>query len=244
MKVLIVDDEPLARARLNRLLDLMPEWQAVGEAANGRDALIQVETLQPDVVLMDIRMPGIDGLEAARHIANYDNPPSVIFTTAYGDHALEAFDAQALGYLLKPVQREKLQEALSRAQQVTRTQLAAINEETPFGASRTHIASKQRGGMQLVPVKDVLYFQADQKYVTVRYIGGEMIVEDSLKSLETEFSEEFLRVHRKTLVSKRHLSGLLRDAEGRFLVTLNGCDETPEISRRHVTELKALLANM
>lgn len=244
MKVLIVDDEPLARARISRLLELMPDWQVVGEAANGHEALMQVEELQPDVVLMDIRMPGIDGLEAARHIANYDSPPSVIFTTAYGDHALEAFDAQALGYILKPVQKEKLEEALSRAQQVTRSQLAAINDETSFGAARTHIASKQRGGMQLIPLKDVLFFQADQKYVTVRHVNGEVIIEDSLKSLEEEFGEQFTRIHRKTLVAKRHLKGVARDTEGRFLVMLNGCDEQPEVSRRHVSEIKALLSSM
>lgn len=244
MNIVVVDDEPLARARLNRLVEQTPGWSVIGEAANGREALEQVDRLQPDVILLDIRMPGIDGLEAARHLATYENPPAIIFTTAYGDHALEAFDAHALAYLLKPVQKEKLDEALSRAKQVSRAQLTAVTNESGLGAARTHIAAKQRGGMHLVPIEDILFFQADQKYVTVRHKEGEVLIEDSLKALEEEFGDLFLRIHRKTLVARRHVRGINRTPTGQFQIILKDCDETPEISRRHVSEIKAALTTL
>lgn len=244
MNIVVVDDEPLARARLNRLVEQIPEWTVVGEGANGREALEQVERFSPDVILLDIRMPGIDGLEAARHLSNYDSPPAIIFTTAYGDHALEAFDAHALAYLLKPIQKEKLEEALGRAKQVSQAQLSAVNDESGLGAARTHIAAKQRGGMHLVSVDDILYFQADQKYVTVRHTEGEVLIEDSLKALEEEFGDLFLRIHRKTLVSRKHVRGINRTPTGQFQIVLKECEETPEISRRHVSEIKSALTHI
>lgn len=244
MRILVVDDEPLARARILRLVESMADAEVVAEAANGREAIQQAEHFEPDVVLIDIRMPGIDGLEAARHLNTMDKPPAVIFVTAYGDYALDAFDAHAMGYLLKPVQREKLEEALGRARQVTQAQLRAVNSETSFGSARTHISAKHRGGMMLVPVKDILYFQADQKYVTVKHTDGEVLIEDSLKSLEEEFGEIFIRIHRKTLVARRHIAGLARGNGGQFHVVLKDNDEQPEISRRHVTDVKQALNNL
>lgn len=244
MRILVVDDEPLARARILRLVDTMPDAEVVAEAANGREAIQQVEHYEPDVVLMDIRMPGIDGLEAARHLNSMNKPPAVIFVTAYGDYALEAFDAQAMGYLLKPVQREKLEEALSRARQVTQGQLSAISSETSFGASRTHISTKHRGGMMLIPVREILYFQADQKYVTVKYTDGEVLIEDSLKSLEDEFGESFIRIHRKTLVARRHITGIARGNAGQFHVILKDHPDQPEISRRHVSDVKQAITSI
>lgn len=244
MRILVVDDEPLARARILRLVDTMQDAEVVAEAANGREAIEQVEHFEPDVVLMDIRMPGIDGLEAARHLNTMDSPPAVIFVTAYGDYALEAFDAHALGYLLKPVQREKLEEALGRARQVSQAQLSALNSESNFGAARTHISAKHRGGMMLVPVREILYFQADQKYVTVKHSDGEVLIEDSLKSLEDEFGEMFIRVHRKTLVARRHISGLARGNTGQFHVVLKNHEDQPEISRRHVTDVKQAITSL
>lgn len=238
MRILVVDDEPLARSRILRLVENIADAEVVAEAANGREAIEQVEHFAPDVVLMDIRMPGIDGLEATHHLNSLNSPPAVIFVTAYGDYALDAFDAHALGYLLKPVQREKLEVALGRASQVSQTQLAAVNSDSNFGAARTHISAKHRGGMMLIPVRDILYFQADQKYVTVKHQDGEVLIEDSLKSLECEFGDLFIRIHRKTLVARRHISGLARGNTGQFHVVLRNSSEQPEISRRHVTDVK------
>lgn len=244
MRILVVDDEPLARARILRLIEHIADADVIGEAANGREAIEQVERFGPDVVLMDIRMPGIDGLEATHHINTLNNPPAVIFVTAYGDYALDAFDAHALGYLLKPVQREKLEVALGRASQVSHSQLAAVNSDSNFGAARTHISAKHRGGMMLIPVRDILYFQADQKYVTVKYTDGEVLIEDSLKSLESEFGDLFIRIHRKTLVARRHISGLARGNTGQFHVVLRNSDDQPEISRRHVTDVKQAITSL
>lgn len=244
MNILIVDDEAPARARLRRLLEDYPQARVVGEAGNGEEALNRVGELQPDVVLLDIRMPGMDGLEAARHLAQLEKPPAVIFTTAFSDYALEAFDAQAVDYLLKPVRKERLEAALQRARQVTPTQITAVNEQAEIGSVRTHISARHRGGLLLVPIDDVLFFHADQKYVTVYHTGGEVLIEDSLKSLETEFGDQVLRIHRNALVMKRALVGMERSLRGQFHVILKDSEERPEISRRHVSTVKRALQNL
>lgn len=238
MKVLVVDDEALARERLVRLLNDLPEVEPVGEAANGRETLEQVAALQPDVVLLDIRMPEMDGLEAARHLAALPYPPAVIFTTAYSDHALEAFETSAVGYLLKPIRADKLAAALDKAQRLTRAQ---VQELEPEQATRNQICIRQRGKLELVPVSDIRYFQADNKYVTVRASGGDFLIEESLKSLEDEFAETFVRIHRNALVARRFIRGVEKDDEGQCRVILQGVDERLEISRRHVAGVKALL---
>ena len=174
MRILIVDDEQLARDRLARMIDGFAQHEVVGEAGNGVEAVQVASSMQPEVVLMDIRMPGMDGLEAARHIVEIEEPPAVIFCTAYEEHAVEAFDLQAVGYLLKPVRKENLETALGKAQRVNKAQLAALAEEQP--PRRTHISARTRNGIELIPVDDVRYFQADQKYVTVRH--GDVIHAD------------------------------------------------------------------
>ncbi len=242
MRVLIVDDEALARDRLRSLLETLPDCEVVGEAAGGREALELAQRLQPDVVLLDIRMPGMDGLEAARHLGTLERPPAIVFATAYGDYALEAFDAQAVDYVLKPVRRERLERALAQARRLTQAQVAEL-EAAHGGAprARTHICARLRGNLQLVPVAEVYYFQADQKYVTVRHRGGEVLIEESLKSLEREFGERFVRVHRNALVAAAYLAGMERTPEGRCYVRLKGIEDRIEVSRRHVPGLRRRL---
>lgn len=243
MRVLIVDDEGPARSRLRRLLEGMPEHEVVGEAANGRDALLASEAYKAQVVLMDIRMPGLDGIEAARHLAELEEPPAIIFTTAFDEYALAAFDAQAVGYLLKPVRAEKLAQALSRAARPTRPQLAALqaSQDSPEFSRRSHICARVRDRLKLIPVEEILFFRADQKYVNVRHLEGEVLIDESLKSLETEFSPDvFMRVHRNALVSVAHLEGL-RNTEDGYSIVLRNCAEELPISRRHAAPLRKML---
>jgi two-component system response regulator AlgR len=240
MRVLIVDDEPPARARLAHMLSSMPEFEAVGEAANGMEAVQLVQTQRPAVVLMDIRMPGMDGLEASRHLAQMDEPPAIIFTTAYSEHALEAFDTHAVSYLVKPIRQERLEQALNKARKLTQAQLATLAMETgPQG--RSHICARIRGNLELISVDDVLYFQADQKYITVRHRNGEVLIEDALKNLETEFSERFIRIHRNALANIGHISGMEKSRDARFLMVFKGINDRLEISRRHVAEVRKFL---
>jgi len=240
MKVLVVDDEALARSRLISMLqDIGSEYEIVGEAENGADAIEQVTALQPDIILLDINMPGMNGLEVALHISKHENSPAIIFTTAYDEHALAAFEAQAIAYLLKPIQSEQLQQSLQKARQLHHGQLHDLHSETDN--KRTHISVKQRGDLQLIPVNDVRYFRADQKYIEMRHSGGVSLIDESLKSLEEEFSEIFIRIHRNALIAVDSISGIERDSLGRSYVMLSGCDEKLDVSRRHVTALRRLL---
>ncbi len=183
-------------------------------------------------------MPGMDGLEAARHLLALEQPPAIIFTTAYSDHALEAFEMHAVDYLLKPVRRERLVEALANARRLTRVQAAALQQAGEHGIARSRICVRVRGSLQLIPIEEIRYFQADQKYVTVATPEGQMLIEETLKSLEDEFQEQFIRVHRNALVAVCYLCGLEKDAGGRFRVQLDGIDERLEVSRRHVAEVR------
>jgi two-component system response regulator AlgR len=238
MKILIVDDEQPARERLQRLIEGLNDYVVVGTADNGREALLQYERLLPDIILLDIRMPVMDGLETARHLMTNPAPPAVIFTTAYSDHALAAFDAHAVDYLLKPVRPERLQEALQTARRSTRAQLATALEQQP--AARTHICVRHRGNLELIPVEDIYYFRAEDKYVTLRHRSGEALIEDSLVKLEQEFGDRFLRVHRNALVAVQQVCGL-KKLSGGFAVMLKGTDHTLDISRRHLALLRRLL---
>jgi len=234
LRVLVVDDEPLARERLSHLVEELPAVELAGVAASGEEALLLAGRLRPEVVLLDIRMPGMDGLETAHHLARMPEPPAVIFTTAFDQHALAAFDAQAAGYLLKPVRQDKLQEALERARRPTRAQLARIAEGT--GEARTRIAVRARDELRLIPVEDIVCFIAEQKYTTLRHLAGEELIEESLRSLEEEFAERFVRVHRNSLVAVAHIEGIERDDDGHQSVRLRGGAMLP-VSRRLATEV-------
>ncbi len=244
MRVLVVDDEAPARERLLRMLEPLDSYTVCGEAATGQAALALAEERQPDIMLMDIRMPGMDGMEAARHLLALEQPPAVIFTTAYSDHALEAFEMHAVDYLLKPVRRERLAEALANARRLTRVQAAALGQAGEHGNARTRICARVRGSLQLIPVEEIRYFQADQKYVTVATAEGQVLIEETLKSLEDEFREQFIRVHRNALVAVRFLRGLGKDDGGHFRVRLAGVEEQLEISRRHVADVRQCIKSL
>ncbi len=236
LRALIVDDEPPARERLRRLLHEIDDVTVAGEAANGREALALCAALEPDVVLLDIRMPGMDGIEAARHLNALEEPPAVIFTTAHDEHALEAFETQAVGYLLKPVRLEKLARAIRHAARVAGPQLQRLAEQSQLGRRRSQICARLGEQLRLIPLEDVHYFSAGQKYVTVRHRGGTDLIDESLRALAEEFAPDFVRIHRNSLVAVRHVSAVERDAEGHYLVRFKECDETLPVSRRHAAE--------
>jgi two-component system response regulator AlgR len=217
-------------------------YAVVGEASNGLAALEQAQGLEPEVVLLDIRMPGMDGLETARHLAELTEPPAVIFCTAYEEHALQAFDLQAVGYLLKPVRSGNLAAALAKAQRVNKAQLLALGEQE--SQRRTHISARTRRGIELIAVEDIRYFQADQKYVTVRYKGGEVIIDEPLRDLEEEFGERFVRIHRNALIAAEHIEGLERSASGQVEIRLRDIDGTLTVSRRHLAGVRRIMKQL
>jgi two-component system response regulator AlgR len=236
LRALIVDDEAPARDRLRRLLEEIGDVTVVGEAATGEEALQRCAALDPDVVLLDVRMPGMDGIEAARHLGVLDEPPAVIFTTAYDEYALAAFEHEAVGYLLKPVRREKLARAMRHAARVAGPQLARLAEQSQLGRRRAQICARLGEQLKLVPVADVLYFAADQKYVTMRHHSGRELIDESLRALEQEFAPDFIRIHRNSLVARQHISAVERSAEGQLAVRLKDCDEVLPVSRRQAAE--------
>lgn len=243
MKILIVDDEKPARDRLSRMVNSLPDYQVVAEASDGSQALEQAQSSGPDVVLMDIRMPGMDGIQAARHLSELEQPPAVIFTTAFADHALEAFQTHAVDYLLKPVRKERLLKALEASIKPNRAQISQQNEALAEIEVRKHICARVRGNLVLVPVENIYYFQADQKYVTVRHTEGEVLIEDALKSLEKEFGNRFYRIHRNALVSLAHVGGM-QSGHDNNEVTFQDIDAVLEISRRHLPGIRKIIKNL
>ena len=246
MKVLIVDDEPLARERLARMILIQGGMNIIGQAGNGQEAIRLAEEHRPDVVLMDVRMPGMDGLAAAHHIAELNPPPAVVFCTAYGDYAVEAFSSQATGYLLKPVKQADLEQALLQTRRVNKAQITELQQHPAvLAGGRSHIAAKNRRGVDLISVGEVRLFQADHKYVTA-YCGEgvEALLDETLKDLEQEFDGRFVRVHRNALVSIGHISGLVKDSDGQNFIRLNGLDITPQVSRRHATIVRKLIETL
>jgi len=238
LRVLIVDDEPPARELLRFILAETAGCEIAGEAENGQRALQLCASLQPDIVLLDVRMPGIDGLEVARHLAVLETPPAVIFVTAFDEYALKAFESEAIAYLLKPIRAEKLRAALAKAGRLTRPQLQQVASAARENPRRSHIGVRGRDGLKLIPIDEVLCFVADQKYTTVRHQQGEDLIDDSLKILEEEFAASFVRIHRNTLVNTRYLERIARDASGQHFVHLRGLPEALEVSRRMAGDLK------
>lgn len=228
MRVLIVDDEPLARERLRKLLAEIPGHTVIAEAGNGREALEQADAQRPDVILLDIAMPAMDGMEVARHLAETSPAPAVVFCTAYDDRALEAFDAAAVDYLVKPVRRERLAKALDRVGRLG----AAPPLPEPAGRPRSHLCARLRGSLRLIPVEDIHYLQAEEKYVVVHHARGEDLIEDSLKTLEGEFGGRFLRIHRNCLIARDQLAEVRRGADGHVQAVLRAGGVVLEVSRR------------
>lgn len=247
LKILLVDDEPLARDRLRVLLgDLAVQrpTEVVGEAANGLEALAVMRQQGVDVVLADIRMPGMDGIELASHLGRLEKPPAVIFTTAYDNYAVQAFDLNAIDYLLKPVRAQRLLAALQKVPgpPLEREVLAGIGQGVR-GGGRSHLSCHERGRLLLVPVSEVLYFRADLKYVTARTVEREYLLDDSLTQLESEFGALFLRLHRAVLVMPAALAGFEKaaddDAEAYGWALLRGVPEKLPVSRRQWAAAKA-----
>jgi two-component system response regulator AlgR len=241
MRILIVDDEPLARRRLVSQIADLAIGEVVGEADDGLAALAAVEQCAPEVVLLDVRMPGMDGLEVARHLRNLRTPPIVIFTTAYDEHALAAFESHALDYLLKPVRSERLRDALQRAETL-RVGREVLAEQAPAsGARRRHVSAVVGGALRLMPIAEILYFQADQGYVSAVSPHSQLLLEDSLRALEDEFAEDFVRIHRNALVAPAHVRGLERDADGNVSVVFEGRPEKLLVSRRLMAQVRKRL---
>jgi two-component system response regulator AlgR len=258
LRILVVDDEPPARARMAQLLrDCAPRiaLEVVGEAGGGLAAIALAAECSPDVVLLDISMPDMNGIEVARHLAQGASPPAVIFVTAYDEHALRAFEVQAIDYLLKPVRAERLLAALERAARAlpraARPEaLAALAQG--MGAARTHLTVSERGRLVLVPVADIVYLRAELKYVTIRTAEREHLTEEPLTGLETEFGERFVRIHRNSLVARSAITGFERVrprpggeeeggvGEGHWEVLLRGIPERLAVSRRQWAAVRAV----
>lgn len=244
MRVVIADDEPLARERLRALLALRPDVEVVAEAVDGQHALHACAEHRPDLVLLDIAMPGIDGLEAARHLAAFEPRPAVVFCTAYDAHALSAFDAEAIDYLVKPVRPERLDAALERVRTFAAGRERHDGGETAPGQIRSHLCARLRGSLRLIPIDDVHYLHAEEKYVIVHHARGEDLIEESLKSLEDEFGERFVRIHRNCLVARHEIVELKRNAEGHVQAVLRHGKQPLEVSRRCVASLRETLKHL
>lgn len=237
LTVVVVDDEPLARERLRSLLADQPGVQVLAEAGDGLAALQACAEHRPDLVLLDISMPGVDGLEAARHLAAFEPRPAVVFCTAYDTHALSAFEAAAIDYLMKPVRAERLAAALERARTFVAGRATA---PAPPSSSqpRTHLCARLRGSLRLIPLDEVHYLQAEEKYVVVHHARGQDLIEESLRSLEEEFASRFVRIHRNCLVARHELMELRRVEDGRVQAVLRHAAVPLEVSRRCVPALR------
>ena len=237
LRVLIVDDEAPSRRRLRELLDdcagAMP-LAIVGEAANGREAMEILHAVTSDLVLTDIHMPAMDGLELARHLLKLQQPPVVIFTTAFHEHAVQAFDVNAVDYLMKPVRMQRLLAALQKVPRLKPITAAKL-DELP-GSSRRFLSVTERSRVVLVPIDDIIYLKAELKYITIRTGQREYLLEESLTKLEEEFGSRFVRVHRNCLVAREAIRGFERcvgdEGDAHWEVVLNGVSETLPVSRR------------
>jgi two-component system response regulator AlgR len=245
LRVVVTDDEAPARSRIRDLLqDCAGSFpiELAGEAASGRELLELLEQVEADVVLLDIRMPEMDGLEVARHLLKLPEPPSVIFTTAFDDYALKAFELHAVDYLLKPIRLRRLHDALTRVRAITPLRLDVLQKIAP--QPRSHFSIQERGKILLIPVADVLFLRAELKYVTARTAGRDYLLEESLSRLEQEFAEQFVRIHRSCLAAKAHITGFEKDADaagdGHWVVLLDGCPDRLPVSRRQQHVIKAL----
>jgi two-component system response regulator AlgR len=234
MKILIADDEPLARQRLKRLLtDIDENFIIFADASNGLDALNHCISKKPDLVLLDIRMPKMDGLQAAAEIRKANLDTAIVFITAYDKYALAAFDAHAIDYLLKPVKKQRLELMLEKATKLTPS-LDQIAVTDSLGTlPRTHLCSHSHLGVEIVNVPDILCFKADNKYVSAITETSSVLLEESLKTLEVEFADQFLRTHRNSLVNVNAVKLLNKNSSGQLRITLNGLKEPINVSRRH-----------
>ncbi|MCP4301051.1 MAG: response regulator transcription factor [Gammaproteobacteria bacterium] len=245
MKVLIVDDEKPARDRLRQILQDEEGYEVVAEAANGNDAVSLAAKHEPDIVLLDIRMPGLDGIETAHHLNALERTPAVVFTTAYDEYAIDAFEARAIGYVLKPVRRSRLAAALEQASKLAGKVLREVASQANMDTQRRHVCARVKGELKLIPVSDIRCFVADQKYVRVDHEHGHDLIDDSLKSLADEFGRQFVRIHRGALVAANRIERIEKTASGKSHVVLRDDSHVDDkeliISRRHVAEVRRRL---
>jgi len=246
LRVFVVDDETPARNRLKELLVDCSEQlplEIVGEAGSGREALDKLSEVSVDVVLVDIRMPQMDGIELAQHLNKLAKPPVIIFTTAYDSYAIKAFELHAIDYLLKPIRLGRLFDALSNARNAVPLRTEELQELIP--EPRKNLSIHERGKIHLIPIQDVLYLRAELKYVTVRTAQHEYLIEEPLTALEKEFAARFIRIHRNCLVAKNEIEGFEKvaddeDGESHWTVKLKGLSEMLPISRRQQFIVKEL----
>ena len=236
LNILIIDDEQPARDRLSRLLREIPKCEVVGEAASSNEALERIRELSPEVLLLDISMPGMDGMSLARVLQEGGASPAIIFCTAYQDQALNAFEVEAVDYLVKPVRVERLEKALEKARRL-------LGREE--GAEEDHYVRSTVGGkVVLTPIHRVICLVSEDKYTTVTHEKGTTVIDESLTELEQSYPGLFFRIHRNALVSRKHLRGLERNSEGHTHALLSGTDRKPEVSRRNISSLRKLLSDI
>ncbi|HSH55090.1 MAG TPA: LytTR family DNA-binding domain-containing protein [Methylotenera sp.] len=236
LKLLIADDEAPARNRLRELLADIAHVSVVADAKNGKEALDLANDHQPDIVLLDIRMPSMDGIEAAQHLQKMTKPPAIIFATAFDSYAMQAFDINAVDYLLKPIRFERLQTAINKARALLPKQLEALASLNPH---RSHLSITERGRILLVPINEIIYLRAELKYITVRTATREYLLEESLSHLEQEFGNMFIRLHRNCLVANAYILGFEKrcgdngdNGEKQWVALLKDIPETISVSRR------------
>lgn len=237
LKVLIIDDELPARSRLRRLMDGLADTRVVGEASSGEEGLEKIEQLHPDALLLDISMPGLNGMAMARLLKEQQPSPAVIFCTAWPDRALDAFDCDAVDYLLKPVRQKRLQEALDKARR-----LGDARSAEP--AAEDFLYSSVGGKTELIDVKNVACLLAEDKYTTVVHDAGRTVINDSLVELEEKYAQTFLRVHRSALVARARIRGLEKCDGGAMKVILEACAEQPPVSRRQLPQVRKALREL
>jgi two-component system response regulator AlgR len=236
LNILIIDDEQPARDRLRRLLRNLPKCEVVGEAASSNEALECISALSPDVLLLDISMPGMDGMSLARVLQEGGASPAIIFCTAYQDQALNAFEVEAVDYVVKPVRIERLETAIEKARKYVGTGRGSEEEQ--------YVRSTVGGKVVLTPVHRVICLVSEDKYTTVTHEKGSTVIDESLTELEQKYPGLFFRVHRNALVSRKHLRGLERSTEGHTYALLSGTERKPEVSRRNISALRKLLSEL
>ena len=236
LRILIIDDEAPARNRLRRMLAKMPDVHVAGEAATGQEALRLIPLKAPDVLLLDISMPGMDGMTLAQLLQQQESALAVIFCTAWSDQAVEAFECDAVDYLVKPVRAERLELALDKARRFI--------AKTDAGSSGRFLRSTLGGKVRLLPLADVIYLCAEDKYTTVVYEGGQLVINQSLQDLEKEYADIFVRIHRGTLAARKCIRGLEKTSGGRHFLKLEGCESKPQVSRRNLPAIRKLIREL
>ncbi|TCM71097.1 LytTR family two component transcriptional regulator [Acinetobacter calcoaceticus] len=239
MDILISDDEPLAVARLSRLVSQLGH-NVVATAQNGQQVLELVQQFEPDVVLLDIQMPVMDGLSCMKLLSQRHPMPAVVFCTAHEQHALDAIQSQANGYLLKPIAQSELQRVFNNLTNLTQAQMSNLEKKQTMDKTiqRQQIVAKTYRGVELIPTENIYYFLADQKYVAVRHKNGSVLIDETLKELEQEFADKFIRIHRNALISLDYLDGLELVTSGQYQVRCREIEERLAVSRRHLPILR------